>query len=268
MMKKIKEWFAIENNFNLVRDCLFVGILLFALIAGLIFCVPRASAAELDFPEESTESAHSTYVATNIFNRFKMGPYIDLDENGISKYDGKYFTGELFDYFVLLEGASGDYYLYTYYQHGSDWSIDSGDGTKITYTGGVLYDASANTLLRLYVTGEKLYHCAGVGAEWTIVEPVTPYNTNSGALVNMSGYTIIGSTMNIATTTETPYYIAPRTIPNVGIAENTLDLSEALFEVAGQAINFIVSNPIILISTLLFIFVASAGIVKNFVIGA
>ena len=266
MMKKIKDWFAIENNLNLVRDLLFVGSLLFALIAGLICCAPRASAAELDSTEEATEI---TYVPTNVINRFKMGPYIDLDENGITKYDGKYFTGELLDYFVLLEGTSGDYYVYTYNQHGDNWTTDAGDGTEITYTTGVKYDAARNALIRDYVVEEKLYYCSGIGSEWTEAAPVTPFNTQDGVLVNMAGYTMIGATNNVCTAgTYTTYYKPPYTQPVYDPVDNTLDLSAALFEVAGQAIDFIVSNPIILISTLLFIFVAGTGIIKNFVTGA
>lgn len=265
MMKKIKDWFAIENNLNLVRDLLFVGSLLFALIAGLMCCAPRASAAELDSTEEATEI---TYVPTNIINRYKMGAYIDKDEDGITKYDGKYFTGELLDYFVLLEGTSGDYYVYTYNQHGDNWTTDADDGTEIAYTTGVKYDAAQNALIRSYVVEEKLYHCSGIGSEWTEAAPVTPFNTFDGVLVNMSGYTVIGSTGAFTTVEGDNFYIPPYTQPSYGPVDSTLNLSAALFDVAGQAMDFIVSNPIILISTLLFIFVAGSGIIKNFVTGA
>lgn len=38
MLSKIKEWFSIENNVNLIRDILFIGSLLAALIFGLSSC--------------------------------------------------------------------------------------------------------------------------------------------------------------------------------------------------------------------------------------
>ena len=263
MLMKIKQWFSVENNVGLVRDILFVGSLLLALFLGLSFasCAPVAHAAEI------TEPA----VPTNIINRFKMAPYIDIDaETGLSKYDGKYFTGELLDYWVLFQGPEGDYYLYTYCQHGDDYTTDGPKGEQYTYTVGLYHDSLDWCYSRYYVTQETLYHCDGVGSEWVIAQPTTPFNQSGGAIIDDS-YRIIGSTMNIMES-ENPYgfkphYTAPRQQGQFGITDYTLDMSEALFGVAKQAIDFIVSNPIILISTLLFIFVAGAGIVKTYVTG-
>lgn len=260
MLQKLKNWFSVENNVALVRDCLFIGTLILALFAGMSSCMPIAHAAEVEEPAEIV------YVPTNIINRYKMGAYIDKDEDGITKYDGKYFTGELLDYFVLLEGADGSYYVYTYVQHSGDWITDT-DGKEVSYTTGVSYDTTQDALIRRYVIEEKLYYCSGIGSEWTEAAPVTPFNTFDGVLVNMSGYTVIGSTGAFTTAEGDAFYIPPYTQPSYGPVDNTLNLSAALFDVAGQAMDFIVSNPIILISTLLFIFVVGAGIIKSFVRG-
>lgn len=265
MLMKIKQWFSIENNFNLVRDILFIGSLLLALLFGLSFssCAPVAHAAEVEATVE--------YVPTNIINRFKMAPYIDIDENtGLSKYDGKYFTGELLDYWVLFK-QNNAYYLYTYIQHGDDYTTDGPGTESYTYGIGLYYDEVKGGYCRHYVSQEVLYYWSPLDSVWVVTNPITPFGTGDGLIVT-DFCEVIGANFNIMNTQNPnglrPHYMSPKQEGHFGVADYTLNMSEALFAVAKQAIDFIVSNPVILVSTLLFIFVAGAGIVKTFVTGA
>lgn len=51
------------------------------------------------------------------------------------------------------------------------------------------------------------------------------------------------------------------------ITTNLATMSGALFTVAGQAINFVTSNPICLTGMILYVFVSGVGIVGRFVKG-
>lgn len=70
MLQNVKKWFSVENNVCLVRDLLFIGALLFALIAGLTSCTPLAYAAEPtvvklnfdDYPSLEIPSNYTDYL--------------------------------------------------------------------------------------------------------------------------------------------------------------------------------------------------------------
>lgn len=81
MLQNVKKWFSVENNVCLVRDLLFIGALLFALIAGLTSCTPLAYAAEptvvkLNFDDYPSLEIPSTY--TDYLIMYKDGTLVKL----------------------------------------------------------------------------------------------------------------------------------------------------------------------------------------------
>lgn len=128
MLAKIKKWFSVENNVNLVRDILFVGSLLLAMILGLIMCSPVAHATEVETTTEATEtedlfclSIPSYKVGETTYNGFSVKIPYECTDKIFAYYDSDklhIFAIDVLDYVddcyvsAYDSGKGGNFALY------------------------------------------------------------------------------------------------------------------------------------------------------------
>lgn len=123
MLQKLKNWFSVENNVNLIRDSLFVGSLLAALIFGLFrySALPVAYAAESEVEDlfcltiPSYEVGDTTYAGISVKIPYeytdKIFAYHSYDELYILAIDVLDSTEDCY-VSIYDSGTAGQFSLY------------------------------------------------------------------------------------------------------------------------------------------------------------
>lgn len=278
-MDKIKKWLSVENNFNLIRDCLFILVLLGALLFG--YCsLSHTLAAEVPdgFPElpDGKFSLSEGYVKHDfiVYDGTDYHALICKMSESATELQMKLDASSVVNDKMPLQ-IGPCYHICDYVLLDGTWAF-----SKEYY-----YNSPSNFPLSFRYSYDSLKSL--VDSEQFLVYgtlPVTARVSVSGDYVTINPGVPGGSggstTPDTGDGTDTPTDPTDPVTPVPPVnpddpGEFTLstlvtyvkDISTGLFNVADACIDFIIENPICLVGIILFIFVAGAGVTKTYTKG-
>lgn len=282
--QKIKQWLSDKNNCLLIQDILFVFTLAFAFIIFLVGCenaIPIARADEIETISETEaplpkmtlpklpELSQTEDLPLN-FTDFKTVFGFNSNKNvyaiiGRAKTLGSSLNN--FSLFFVNSNSDSSYLSLNIGKstYGDVYKLQDGKWELLkSYSGGNSIQLEDKITIESYNYGYAynnclLYSTAGivmseykssVGSSSTKTLTPAADVTFSGSGSKPSGPSEIDSSTSIGS-----------------FSSDVVKTGSSLFDVAGEAIKFIVKNPICLIGTILFVFFAGAGVTKNFIRG-